>query len=100
MSPNVWERSEELFHAALQQNTEEREAFVNEACGDDAELRIEVLSLLECFAAAVAAPEIAAPPAVEAEDLATSARRIGAYRIEREIGHGGMGAVFLAVSYT
>lgn len=97
MSPNVWERSEQLFHAALQHNAEDRTAFVTQACADDAELRAEVLSLLECLAAADEAVQAAPPPAaVEPASLAMSARRIGAYRIEREIGHGGMGAVFLA----
>ena len=85
--------------------------FVRAACGDDRELQNEVESLL---AAHAAAGGFAEGPAIEglAPSAAVSLRdgawaeadlqalhpgvRLGKYRIERQLGHGGMGVVFLA----
>jgi len=96
MNSTRWRQVEELFHAALARQGEDRAVFLAQACGDDEALRREVLALLECHHQAgqrfLESPAIAraAAPALE------SGRRIGAWRIEREIGRGGMGAVYLA----
>ena len=42
-----WRRIEELFHSALDLDPEARSAFLQQACGADAELRREVESLLQ-----------------------------------------------------
>jgi TolB-like protein len=42
-----WERIEQLFNEALEIPFDERNAFVEKACGADADLRTEVLSLLD-----------------------------------------------------
>jgi serine/threonine-protein kinase len=42
MNQELWRRAEELFHAALERPPETRRAFIDEACGDDAELRRQV----------------------------------------------------------
>jgi non-specific serine/threonine protein kinase/serine/threonine-protein kinase len=94
MDTSVWKRSEELFHAALQLAPEARASFIDSACEGQPELHAEVLSLLECYNAAETEQPSAPPP--PPEPPAAGERRIGAYRIERELGHGGMGAVFLA----
>ena len=48
MTPEQWqERVSELFGRAVRLPVEEQAAFLDEACGDDAELRAEVASLLE-----------------------------------------------------
>jgi non-specific serine/threonine protein kinase/serine/threonine-protein kinase len=92
-----WSRSEEVFHDALQHRVEDRAGFVYEVCGEDAELCREVLSLLECHQKA---GSWVIPPGStlleEAEAVSLHGQRLGSYRIEREIGQGGMGAVFLA----
>ncbi len=41
-----WRQIEELYHAALELRLEEREAFLDEACAGDEELRREVVSLI------------------------------------------------------
>jgi hypothetical protein len=46
-----WEEIDRLFAAALDLPDTERPAFVAEACGDDRELRDEVLALLSAEAA-------------------------------------------------
>ena len=47
MTPDRWTEVESLFHAALAQQPEAREAFLVEACGGDEPLRQQVASLLE-----------------------------------------------------
>ena len=42
-----WTEMWDVFHATLDLPVERRDAFLREACGDDDELRIEVLRNLE-----------------------------------------------------
>src|SRR5918912_954893 len=106
MSPERWQQVEEVFQAALDQAPEERARLLTEVCGADAELRIEVEALLAQYEAA---GDFLDEPAVESGDLQRAAAEVvqangdgdplvgslvGAYRIEREIGRGGMGAVY------
>ena len=46
MEPERWRRVEELYHASLQVATDQRAAFLKDACGGDEELLSEVESLL------------------------------------------------------
>ena len=46
MNSEQWQRAKALFQAALERPESQRHAFLNEACGGDAELRTEVESLL------------------------------------------------------
>ncbi|MEZ5402975.1 MAG: serine/threonine-protein kinase [Bryobacteraceae bacterium] len=72
----------------------ERDRFLREACRGDSALRSEVERLLEVDAAA----DRALRDAVAGEAAhAASPRSIGPYRIEKALGAGGMGAVYLAV---
>ena len=47
MTPELWQRLKPLFHAALQERTESRAAFIEAACGDDLELKANLKQLLE-----------------------------------------------------
>jgi serine/threonine protein kinase len=123
MNPERWKQVSQLFHAALARDAAERATFLTGECAGDHELRQIVESLISQQSAAgqfIDEPvfEMLAKPEPEgrANDLdKTSAdtlnvgvqqatgftprmegRRLGAYRITREIGHGGMGAVYLA----
>ena len=76
MKQELWRKAEELFHAALERPPEARRAFLDEACGEDSELRrqVEVLvakderagSLLEkpVLADVMEPPRIAGGPAI------------------------------------
>jgi len=39
MKQALWRRAEEFFHAALERSPEAGQAFLDEACGEDTELR-------------------------------------------------------------
>lgn len=42
MKQELWRRAEELFHAALERSPQARQTFLDEACGEDTELRRQV----------------------------------------------------------
>jgi serine/threonine protein kinase len=82
-------RARELFDRALSIEPQRREAWINDACQDNpallAELRemlmaAETDSILQNKLSAAGSPEF-----------------VGAYRVLREIGRGGMGVVYLAM---
>lgn len=95
MSTERWQQLEDVFHAALDRAPADREAFVAAACRGDAGLRQEVEGLLRAHEQA---SRFVAQAAVDLERVAATVpveRQIGAYRIVRELGRGGMGTVYL-----
>ena len=116
MNRAQWAKVEAIFQGALERPLRARDAYLDDACAGDRELRAEVDGLLEEHATE---PEFMEAPLVEPpRDLPpisltpdsghrsghsgehTSGHdggRIGQYRIVREIGAGGMGMVYLAM---
>ncbi|HEX4947565.1 MAG TPA: protein kinase [Blastocatellia bacterium] len=100
MNSDRHQRLTDLLDEALERPASERQAFLAAACGDDVELQREVQSLLLSFEQAssfIEAPAFAgASDFLFADDQPMEGRQIGHYRIVRELGRGGMGAVYLA----
>lgn len=99
MQSERWQRLQELFHAASDVDPAERTAFLAAVCPDDEELRRQALSLVmaveaenDSIAGWVAAGAANMQQSLEPEPGA----RIGPYQVERAIGAGGMGSVYLA----
>lgn len=102
MHPERWARIEQLLDAMLDLPPHERLVHLERECPDDPDLRAEVLRILE--AGEGPTPLLDKPVARVAtafEDASGDTgvpipERVGHYRIERVIGEGGMGMVFLA----
>jgi eukaryotic-like serine/threonine-protein kinase len=105
MNPELWKKVDALLEEAMAQAPEKREAFVVEASQDNTELRDEVLSLLKAQAQASnfmerSAMNVAAAALAQDSNLTTSfsllGKEIANYRVEKLLGAGGMGEVYLA----
>jgi serine/threonine-protein kinase len=111
MELDRWEQIERLYHAALERGPDAREAFLDESCAGDEDLRREVAWLLACDvpgdsfiqspAIEIAARAMAAEPLIEASTNSMwnliAGSQIGAYRLIEPLGRGGMGEVHLAL---
>ena len=97
------ERAKAIFSEALEKTDSERQAFLDEACGKDTQLRAEVEAFLSAARRAgdflasptenAAATTMNRPESAIREDPGT---RIGPYKLLQLIGEGGFGSVFMA----
>jgi tetratricopeptide (TPR) repeat protein/tRNA A-37 threonylcarbamoyl transferase component Bud32 len=98
-----WKAVEELFHRAIDVPETDRARFLAAESGGDQSIVREVESLIASdsqnaggsLAAATVKKALATFHAVETAATAPG-RRVGRYRLIKEIGRGGMGAVYLA----
>jgi Tol biopolymer transport system component/serine/threonine protein kinase/tetratricopeptide (TPR) repeat protein len=110
MTSERWKQVEEIFQSALDLPRDERERFIAESCATDQALCEQVNALIRQYEASgdfienpafaqhnLNSASISLTTTQPLEDDLMTGRRIGAYRIVREIGRGGMGAVYLAV---
>src|ERR1051325_3123899 len=106
MTPERWQQVEEIFQAAVDMQPAERQQYVSKACADDPTLKNEVEALLAQHDSASGLLEKPLYGSTELSVIESFSyddedpmigRRLGAYRIEREIGRGGMGAVYEAL---
>ncbi|MDH3271310.1 MAG: serine/threonine-protein kinase [Gemmatimonadota bacterium] len=103
MTPSRFDRLVDLVGDAMQRAVEERDAYLVSACGDDAGLLEEARALVaqggalteggvtdhvDALVERAASDVVAAVPPVP--------DRVGPYEIVRQLGHGGMGIVYLA----
>jgi len=97
LSPERRAEIEEVFEHALDLDPDQRGTWLSERCAHDAELRSGVDGLLAAHDLTTGILERRLDPAtttLAVEPLLD--RRIGPYRVVRELGRGGMGVVYLA----
>jgi predicted Ser/Thr protein kinase len=100
MTPDQHRRARDLFEAALDREPADVVRWLDAAAPGDAEVRAEVLSLLDHHSRAgsfLAQPLAEAAPHLLEEDHTLSPGTVlGSYTVIRELGRGGMGRVYLA----
>jgi serine/threonine-protein kinase len=101
MKPERWQQIDELLQSALAQASDERPAFIAQACAGDEPLRREVESLIASHERAenfLEAPmsQIAAELLVKDQAQLVVGQKIGPYKIVSSLGAGGMADVYLA----
>jgi len=112
MTHERWQEVKAVLAAALERAPAERASYIRQACGDNAELLNEVESLIAYEQAGDSAgafesgfglralADLSAgslnDAGLEHDDSLKADHRIGPYEIVRELGRGGMGAVYLA----
>jgi serine/threonine-protein kinase len=105
----AWQRIEPILEAALDLAPVDRDAYLDRVCGSDQALRARVRamlaagedpdSLLEQSITALAGPLLADLEHADGGDAVVTigvGTMVGPWKLVRELGHGGMGDVFLA----
>ena len=96
--PESWDRVKTVLNLVLDAAPEARHGVVTEACAGDSALQREVESLLSYADRTGKLDDCLRETVRDAIGSATQApARIGPYRVERELGSGGMGTVYLGV---
>jgi serine/threonine-protein kinase len=97
MQSERWNRIQEIFEAAVDQDVSLREKIVRDACGDDQKMFAEVMALLAADSEghSLLDHESAIEALPEAASLV--GEQLGPFLLTEEIASGGMGSVYLGV---
>jgi serine/threonine protein kinase len=94
MASLEWNRIDAVFQAAISAPVADRARLVDAACAGDDDTAREVRALLAAHGAANGFLEPLGTAVAIGAPMAAGLR-VGAYEVVREIGHGGMGTVYL-----
>jgi len=97
MSDQNWNQVWEVFHQIVEAEPQSRDQLLDQLCQQDLQLKSEILSLLEAHNQTDSLIDQPAHTLVEqAPQTILAGQQIGPYSIEKLIGSGGMGEVYLA----
>src|SRR6266498_3248811 len=101
MTPEQWQKIENVLQAALDRTPHERASFLDDACFGDPKLKEEATSLIDAYDEAgdfIEQPALVQNARVLVGDDLDSklGRSIGPYKLIERLGVGGMGEVYLA----
>ena len=101
MDPERWQQIDKLLDEVLDREPDQRQAFLEQACSGDEDLRKQVEALLAAHEKAgsfIGSPaiEVAARMTGETPEVSLVGRRLGACQVLSLLGKGGMGEVYLA----
>jgi len=99
MTATEWQRVREIFFEALRVDAGERSRYLDDACGDNTELRAEVESLLSSVDESksfLEQPAAANATTIGPDSQLGIGQKISHYKIVSHLASGGMGEVYLA----